>query len=801
MMFNLVVGVKKFPYVAGLYARYLVRMSLPLGRRQALLAQWTQVTASAAVTSWCIRPAITRTKMVASNWPPKPSFRFFTALRTKRNSVSEINAATDAVTLTNWQRAGVRRRLILLSVGGLITYAATVAMADVMPYHGQLPLEIAILVLFAILTAWVTLGFLTGLMGFIVQLMGGDLHVVSARAAADIPIGQQARTAVVMPICNEHVARVFAGLRATYESLARTNDLQHFDFFILSDSNQADSRVAEVVAWQDLCLAVGGFGRIFYRWRQHHIKRKSGNVADFCRRWGSQYRYMIVLDADSIMSGESITGLVRLMEANPGAGIIQSAPQVAGRDTLYARMQQFASRVYGPVFVAGLHYWQLGESHYWGHNAILRIVPFMRHCALGRLSGQGPLSGEILSHDFVEAALMRRAGWTVWIAYDLPGSYEEVPPNLVDELKRDRRWCHGNLMNFRLFLADGLHPAHRAVFMTGVAAYVSAPLWFLFLLLSSMQLATQVVVEPVSFASLLPSLPSLNSLNPLRAEHKWNLERGMMLFWAMTALLFLPKVLSVILIWVRGAEAYGGRLRLLFSMLLEAIFSALLAPVRMLFHTGFVLNALVGRKIGWKSPSRENTETTWLEALQRHGGHTLLGAAWAAAIYTVQPSYLLWLLPIVGSLILSIPLSVLSSRVALGLRLRQLGLLLIPEEVHQPEELRRAYALAANPLPVAGFVDAVVDPEKHALLCAAVTPRLGDTLIAKCHQQWVDATLLGGLSVLTAQQKMYLLSDSYALAKLHAGVWHHAQLHQDWLRLLQQKKYENNMKYLHYAAS
>jgi membrane glycosyltransferase len=172
---------------------------------------------------------------------------------------------------------------------------------------------------------------------------------------------------------------------------------------------------------------------------------------------------MVVLDADSVMTGACLATLVRLMEANPTTGIIQTAPRGAGRDTLFARVQQFATQVYGPLFTAGLHFWQLGESYYWGHNAIIRVAPFMRHCALGRLPGRGPFAGEILSHDFVEAALMRRAGWKVWMAYDLPGSYEEMPPNLLDELKRDRRWCRGNLINLRLFLWAGLHPAHRAV--------------------------------------------------------------------------------------------------------------------------------------------------------------------------------------------------------------------------------------------------------------------------------------------------------------------------------------------------
>lgn len=201
----------------------------------------------------------------------------------------------------------------------------------------------------------------------------------------------------------------------------------------------------------ELIAEVGGEGQIFYRRRRRRVKRKSGNIDDFCRRWGSQYSYMVVLDADSVMTGDCLCGPVRLMEANPNAGIIQSSPKASGMDTLYARCQQFATRVYGPLFTAGLHFWQLGESHYWGHNAIIRVKPFIEHCALAPLPGEGSFAGSILSHDFVEAALMRRAGWGVWIAYDLPGSYEELPPNLLDELKRDRRWCHGNLMNFRLF--------------------------------------------------------------------------------------------------------------------------------------------------------------------------------------------------------------------------------------------------------------------------------------------------------------------------------------------------------------
>ncbi len=190
-----------------------------------------------------------------------------------------------------------------------------------------------------------------------------------------------------------------------------TGNAAHFDVYILSDSYNPDICVAEQKAWMELIAEVQGEGQIFYRRRRRRVKRKSGNIDDFCRRWGSQYSYMVVLDADSVMTGECLSSLVRLMEANPNAGIIQSSPRASGMDTLYARCQQFATRVYGPLFTAGLHFWQLGESHYWGHNAIIRVKPFIEHCALAPLPGEGNFAGSILSHDFVEAALMRRAGW------------------------------------------------------------------------------------------------------------------------------------------------------------------------------------------------------------------------------------------------------------------------------------------------------------------------------------------------------------------------------------------------------
>ncbi|GAB3625301.1 Glucans biosynthesis glucosyltransferase H [Pandoraea terrae] len=716
-----------------------------------------------------IAPPVQRTSLVPRPWSLNPLTRLWHRLTRRADPDPLLRDSPDPRGV--WSHAGRRRRWLLLALMIAQTSLATHFMADVLPYHGADPLEFSVLTLFVLLFGWVSAGFWTAVMGFFTLLFGGDRYMISRMAAGDAPIEAQARTAIVMPICNEDVARVFAGLRATYESLAKTGDLDRFDVFILSDSNDTNICTAEVDAWQSLCRAVDGFGRIFYRRRQRRVKRKSGNLDDFCRRWGGAYRYMVVLDADSVMSGECLTKLVRLMEGHPSAGLIQTAPLAAGRETFYARVQQFAGRVYGPLFTAGLHYWQLGESHYWGHNAIIRMKPFIEHCALAPMPGKGALSGPILSHDFVEAALMRRAGWGVWIAYDLQGSYEEMPPNLLDELKRDRRWCQGNLMNFKLFMAEGMHPVHRAVFVTGVMAYISAPLWFLFLILSTCLLAKHTLVVPEYF-----SAP--RQLFPLWPE--WHPERAVALFTATATMLFLPKILAVVLIWVKGAKRFGGALPVTLSMIIELVFSALLAPVRMLFHTQFVLAALTGIAIQWKSPPREDAETHWGEAFRRHGLHTLLGAAWGGIVYWLNPNFIWWLMPIVGAMMLSIPLSVFSSRVSLGRGLKRLSLFLIPEESWPPKELRwtEKYALETRPGP--DFIATVVDPIANALACATVPPTHDDPRHRATRAKQVESALLMGPKRLSGAQKWALINDPRALSQLHAAVWTDPRAHREW---------------------
>jgi len=727
-------------------------------------------------------PPLRRASMTSRPWSPNPVKRISRWLkqrtfgeRGQMSSSAPLHETDSPEPEGKWRHAATARRMILVSLIIAQTVTAVYLMTAILPYHGQHWLEMIVLAIYAILFSWVGAGFWTALMGFWALISGTDRYSINATAAPDFPLEPDARCAILVPICNEDVPRVFAGLRATYDSLARTGKLDNFEFYVLSDTSDPDTRVAELEAWIDICRETDGFGKIYYRRRIHRIKRKSGNVADWCRRWGSNFRYMIVLDADSVMSGPCLVRLVQLMEANPNAGIIQTAPRASGRETAYARIQQFATRVYGPLFTAGLHFWQLGESHYWGHNAILRVGPFMRHCSLSRLPGEGALGGEILSHDFVEAALMRRAGWAVWIAYDLPGSYEEMPPTLLDELKRDRRWCQGNMQNFQLFFTSGLHPAHRAVFMTGVMSYLSAPLWFLFLVLSTALLAMNVLSEPQYFTEpyqLFPTWP------------EWHPEWALRLFAGTMTLLFLPKTLALLLLLFQRDEwrGFGGPIKLAVSVAVETLFSALLAPIRMLFHTRFVVSALLGLPIVWKSPPRDDAETTWREAFEKHWGGTLLGTIWSAGVFWLNPEFLWWLAPVVGSLLVSIPMSVWSSRVRVGRWFAERRVFLIPEESMPPRELRwLAAAMRRQEGEPAGFVTAVIDPIINAVVAAAGQPRL--SLPARTRGErgnLIERAIAEGPEALTTAQKNLLLGDPENLAQLHTLAWTRADAAPVW---------------------
>ncbi len=659
---------------------------------------------------------------------------------------------------------GLWRGLLLALLVLVPSIVASQFMLAVLPHPGYRYLNDALAGVFGVLFGWISIGLWISLAGAFYLLFRGR-----SRLRAPAATSREARVALVVPVFREDPQPVCARIESVYRSLEAAGRLEQFDFFLLSDSNDADAWVEEEVAWAGLRARLGVDARIFYRRRRINIKRKSGNIADFCRRWGLQYRYMVVLDADSLMTGEALARLVDLMEHNPSVGLIQTLPAAVHQNTLFGRVQQFASRLYGPVFAAGLHFWHMGEGHYWGHNAIIRVAPFMRHCALPRLRGNGAFGGEIMSHDFVEAALLRRAGWEVWLEPGLEGSYEETPPTLLDELKRDRRWAQGNIQHMSLIFARGFVPLHRAVFVNGIMSYGSSLLWLAFLLLSTAEVVLHVLVPPSYF-------PSTRVLFPVWPV--WHPQWAAMLFWFTLAILFVPKLLSIgLALLSRRVRGFGGFMRLFAGVVSESLLSSLLAPVRMLFHTVFVVSVLLGRKTQWGPQARGDASTSWREALRYHGPGTMLAIAWGALVYALSPNYFWWLLPVMGAWVVAIPLSVGLSRVGPGLAARAAGLFVTPEE-RDPPPLLRLYreALAAPGLPrcttARGFLAAVVDPGVNALHCALLPPSAGSHEgTALSRQQLILTAIKDGPGALTPRERLRILSDRDSVAGLHWRVW------------------------------
>jgi len=631
--------------------------------------------------------AVTAPPVHRGSMAPRPWRGFWNSMGTaallpfvRRNDSSASTQHAPAAAMEPWQHAAKRRRTVFMMLTLVSTVLATALFADMQPDYDSAFLQYGQLALFALLSAWVVTGFMTAMMGFYVTLFG-DKHTLSAKKVQHHALDKSTRTAIIMPICNEDVRTVFAGLRATCESVAVTGHTAAFDVFVLSDSNNPAIIKAERAAWEALRAQLASQPdqpqiEVYYRLRQRRTDRKAGNVADFCRRWGKDYRYMVVLDADSVMSGDCLVSMVKLMEANPTAGIIQTATQAIGHVTLHARAQQFGSRVTGRLFTLGMQFWQMGESHYWGHNAIIRIEPFMQHCALARIEGTGGMAGSIMSHDFVEAALMRRAGYHVWLVADLIGSYEQQPPDLLAELQRDRRWCQGNLQNSRLIAEPGMHPVHRSMFATGAMAYLSAPLWLCFMTMGT--------------ALWLSGSPMVSDWDVLPGE--------LVSLWAWTlSMLFLPRILGLAAVLFKGQQhSYGGTASLLRSALLETLIALLQAPIRMLAHSLFVVIALTGLKLEWKSPPREAAAVPWRHALAQLAPMSSVVALLAAGIAMIDASALVWLLPVGLPLLLSIPMTVLTSKVGVGTAMRANNYLLIPEETRSPAVLRRAWLHASQ---------------------------------------------------------------------------------------------------------
>jgi membrane glycosyltransferase len=667
-----------------------------------------------------------------------------------------------------------RRRHLVISVMLVLAGPAILTMADLHWRTGYDVWKTAQLVLFSILFGLIALGAAQSLIGFGLRRKGGDSCRIEDALGSEDEGPVSARTAIVMPICNEEVGRVFEGVRAIYESLERTGRLTECDFFLLSDSTDLNCWIGEEEAWLALARKLGAHGRIFYRRRRQGINKKAGNLADFCRRWGRLYRYMVVLDADSLMTGDAIMRLVQMMERNPRVGIIQGVPLLANGETVLARIQQFASRLYGPVSVTGLNYWQLGEANYWGHNAIIRLAPFIRHCSLPELPGDGPFGGRILSHDYVEAALMRRAGWEVWLATGTEGNFEECPPTVVDLVGRDRRWLQGNLQHARLIVARNINAVNRVHFILGILAFLSSPLWLAFLILST------VIASRTREGSGSPTVSGF------AVYTHWSYAgEALCLFGYTIALLFLPKILAILDLRSRpaAAEAFGGWKKIMPGVLLETLTSTLMAPVLMLFHSWFIGLTLVGKKVSWGSQRRGGAgDSSWVDAVSAQAAQTVIGVLAAAVVIRIDPYMALWMSPILAGLILSIPLSYLLGSRSIGLSLRGRGIFQTPEEGSPIPEIAEIAAGAAArrraPAPPAilaaqyGVLLAVLDPFVNAVHVSLLRSKEDQPPATEERFVALRATLLlHGPEALDDVGRKALLTDAESMHRLHHEVW------------------------------
>ncbi|CAM4167349.1 glucans biosynthesis glucosyltransferase MdoH [Pseudoalteromonas ostreae] len=554
-------------------------------------------------------------------------------------------------------------------------------MFDILNSNGMTPLEYALLALFSITFTWIVTAFCSGCMGFILQLFRIDPLTLTRQKA--IEIDEQAlsktRTAIVMPIYNEDTQRVIAGFEVSLRSLIKTGQFAHFDFYLLSDTQDKEIANNELKAWHALTERLGDFAKqTFYRRREDNKHRKVGNLTDFCERWGSKYEHMIVLDADSIMTGQCMLELTSSMINNPQAGLIQTIPIPVRQDTFFGRFLQFASVLYSPMLATGSAFWQTNHANYWGHNAVIRVKAFIDCCGLPVLEGNAPFGGEILSHDFVEASLLHRSGWDVLLLSDIQGSYEEVPSNILDYAIRDRRWVQGNIQHLGLLPASGLKIMSKLHFLLGATAYISSLIWLSMLVLSTIDAVTRALNSNVYFNQVYQLFPT------------WQIAKTELinsLLFVTIVLLLLPKLMGIIVTLLHRNKQFGGSFKLILGSIIETVFAIIIAPLMMVFHSYFVVCVFLGKKVTWDAQPRSGRMVPWQEAIGYTLLSTLIALAWGGIAYYFTPVFFWWLSPILIGLILAAPIVRYSSSIGLGVKLRKMGIFICPSEVDNNDTL------------------------------------------------------------------------------------------------------------------
>lgn len=633
-----------------------------------------------------IQPRPKRTSIV----PPALKISWKSNIRDSLRSENGGRHAAGAA--PGWQTVVEHRRRVSLALT-LVTTGAILFLSYLMLQAQQMP-EFMLklyLAIYGVMTFFLASNFF--------KMMLGTWHMLRGPAANPWHPSWKAcdprpdvKVAILFPVYHEDVARVAAGMAATWASIEKTHPglAARFDVYLLSDSRKLEYWIAEQAAVHRLGEIFPN-GRFFYRRRPTNLNAKLGNIADFCRRWGDDYEYMLVMDADSVMDGESVVAILRMMEGNERIGILQTNPRPIMRESLFGRMQQFSARLYGSVFSYSLQAMFMGHASYIGHNAIIRIAPFIQHCILPELTGPTPWGGKPLSHDIVESAMMARAGYEVWFLPEIEGSYEEVPANIPGFLSRERRWMQGNLQHLRFIFLNGLSSVHRETFINGSMGYAAAPLWAAFLAVSAYGM--------VHF--LQNGMMALGSLRELEMPM-------LMLLVSSMVLLFLPRLLALgVNIRQDKAKMFGGKDKLVWSTLLETIFSFFFSPIMMIYLTYFIWLWIRRKGISWGTQQRDDAPLSWDSCIRHFGWVSVFGVAcWALLIYEVMqiPSYqslllktvsaglvrptdiLIWFFPIFGGFAASVWIVRATSLTYPGIRSSKL--FCIPEEITMPEVVR-----------------------------------------------------------------------------------------------------------------
>ena len=558
-----------------------------------------------------------------------------------------------------WRRAGFATLVLSTSAALLWLMALTLFV------QGVDPIGLLMLALFALTLPWTTIGFWNAVIGFLVMTFSRDPARSVAPDLCDVPEDAPIDTTTALLVCirNEDTRRLQRNLEWMLDGLVATGHARAFHLYMLSDSDEPAIADAEAETAASLSARFGASVQVTYRRREHSTGFKAGNIRDFCERWGSRYPFAIVLDADSVMTAQSMLRLVRIMQARPHLGIVQTLVTGLPSASPFARVFQFGMRLGMRSYTLGSASWQGDCGPYWGHNAILRVAPFTAHCHLPVVPGGPPLGGHVLSHDQVEAVLMRRAGYDVRVLPLEDGSWEENPPNLPEFIRRDLRWCQGNMQYLRLLGLRGLLPVSRIQLVLAIAMYLGSLAWL-----------------GMMFAGLVRQLP----LRP---------DTGLMLFAAILAMTFAPKLatLSNVLFRRRLRNAFGGTARVLYSAFIELLLTTLLAPVSAVAISIFLLGLPFGRRVGWTSQQRDAEGMALSVAVRCLWPQALVGVTLAGATLWVAPGAFWYGLPIYLGLLLAVPLAMVSASPALGRAMARAGL------CRTPDETWPAAAAAAGP--------------------------------------------------------------------------------------------------------